>query len=75
MEAVKYNLHGHYILQIHKGNRYMEEERRPKLIGYCVMDGKGRITIPYKKRKGVKGYLVTEYENTLILIDPRIIEG
>lgn len=53
----------------------MTIEKKPKLIGYSVMDNKGRITIPYKQRKGVKGYLVSKYENILILIDPRVIEG
>ena len=75
MEDVKYNLPGHYILQINKGNKYMPEKRRPKLIGYCVMDSKGRITMPHKERKGIVGYLVFKYDDILILIDPRKIEG
>ena len=53
----------------------MPEERKPKIIGYSTMDSKGRITIPHKQRKGVKGYLVSKYDKFLILIDPKVIEG
>ena len=56
-----------------KGHKDMEEERQPKLTGYCVLDSKGRITIPYKERKGVTGYLVYKHKDMMILVDPRFV--
>lgn len=55
-----------------KGHK-MEEERLPKLIGYCVMDSKGRITIPHKERKSVTGYLVYKRKDMMLLVDPRLV--
>lgn len=49
-------------------------ETAPEFITYCVLDQKGRITIPQKLREGKKGFLLAQTEHGHILIDPKDVK-